>query len=317
MDDATDNNFSPQQSDEAARLAKLHAKGEKYAVLFGRFQPLHKGHVEMIRRIIASGLELHVIVNSKVDTPDERNPYSYAQRKEIFKRELGDEIKAHKLHLHEIKDVYLGQRDKAGNPVETGEGVRTLKTFIRDNVGSLNKTVIFYAEKNEDKKAYLMDGFTCGDDCGNGIHYIDLLTDSVADPKYDNKSRPELLGLERFALAPVQMNGQTMHASKVRDEMKKDDNTTGWNKMLSDGVRTYILSQEELALRNGRTVGGPQKHDQPMINGAAEIKTPNLTREEFLDEMRKLNKEIVEQPGKWAQSHGGWGNDAHKGGRYM
>lgn len=86
-----------------------------YSFFIGRWQPLHDGHIKLIRGVLNEGKKVAVGLR---DTPvDTKNPYTIEQRKEMFKKVFGDEVKL--VVLPDIAEVCYGR--------DVGWGVRELK----------------------------------------------------------------------------------------------------------------------------------------------------------------------------------------------
>ena len=60
----------------------------------GRWQPLHKGHKELIKKVLKEGHK--VIIGIRDTKKNKNNPYSFKERKEMFLKEFPD-IKVFKL----------------------------------------------------------------------------------------------------------------------------------------------------------------------------------------------------------------------------
>ena len=56
----------------------------KVGILIGRFQPLHKGHVNAIEFARNNSERLFVIVGSAEKSNQERNPFSFEERKRMI-----------------------------------------------------------------------------------------------------------------------------------------------------------------------------------------------------------------------------------------
>ena len=65
----------------------------------GRFQPFHKGHLYLIKQALEKAEELIIVVGSS-NKNDERNPYSFTERK----KQIEEVLKKHKL-LEKIKKI--------------------------------------------------------------------------------------------------------------------------------------------------------------------------------------------------------------------
>ncbi|MDY6778923.1 MAG: adenylyltransferase/cytidyltransferase family protein [Candidatus Nanohaloarchaea archaeon] len=62
------------------------------AVIVGRFQPLHEGHVEMIDAVLDDFEEVYLGVAVCDDEPTEENPLGYGDREAIFDEVYGEEV---------------------------------------------------------------------------------------------------------------------------------------------------------------------------------------------------------------------------------
>ena len=86
-----------------------------YSLFIGRFQPLHEGHVKLIRAVLNEGKKVCIALR---DTNiDENNPYSIEERKEMFKREFGNEVKI--IVIPDIEEVVYGRK--------VGWGIREIR----------------------------------------------------------------------------------------------------------------------------------------------------------------------------------------------
>jgi cytidyltransferase-like protein len=87
----------------------------KYSLLIGRWQPLHDGHIKMIRQVLKDGKKVVVgIRNTPIDT---KNPYTVEQRQEMFKKVFGDEVET--ITLPDIGEVVYGR--------DVGWGIRQIE----------------------------------------------------------------------------------------------------------------------------------------------------------------------------------------------
>lgn len=91
-------------------------------VIVGRFQSLHAGHEEMIRKGLALCDRVCVLVGSSQESGTAKNPFSYELREEMLRRVFGQE-----LLIYPLPDIGVG------NVTAWGEYV--LKNVV-DRVGS-------------------------------------------------------------------------------------------------------------------------------------------------------------------------------------
>ncbi|MGC9311012.1 MAG: adenylyltransferase/cytidyltransferase family protein, partial [Candidatus Aenigmatarchaeota archaeon] len=59
----------------------------KLPVFAGRFQPLHKGHLEVMRRLSKGG-RFAVVIGSVQEFGTDKNPFNFAERKEMIEGAL-------------------------------------------------------------------------------------------------------------------------------------------------------------------------------------------------------------------------------------
>lgn len=60
----------------------------KFGLLCGRFQPVHKGHVELIREALNHCEHLIIAVGSAQESGTKKNPFDFKTRKELLRRSL-------------------------------------------------------------------------------------------------------------------------------------------------------------------------------------------------------------------------------------
>jgi cytidyltransferase-like protein len=84
--------FNPEdRSDDVEKFGKVAEGGSKadtVGVTIGRFQPFHKGHAEIIRKLTTRFTKVVVIVAG--NRPDAKNPFSYELRRELMEMSLPD-----------------------------------------------------------------------------------------------------------------------------------------------------------------------------------------------------------------------------------
>lgn len=66
----------------------------KIGILVGRFQPLHKGHIEAIEFAENNSDKLYIIVGSAEKSNQKRNPFTFEERKKMIELAMID-IKLH------------------------------------------------------------------------------------------------------------------------------------------------------------------------------------------------------------------------------
>jgi len=92
----------------------------EYSLFIGRWQPLHSGHIKLMRTVLNEGGKICIgIRDTKID---KKNPYNNRERIKMIRKEFAKEIKSGTLKyvvLPDILDVCYG-RDK-------GWGIRQIK----------------------------------------------------------------------------------------------------------------------------------------------------------------------------------------------
>src|SRR5438552_17592149 len=76
------------------------------AFFIGRFQPFHRGHLAMVRRILESNEEIIVGIGSAQYSHTGENPFTAGERHEMIKRAL-DAEGIHNYHIVPIPDTHV------------------------------------------------------------------------------------------------------------------------------------------------------------------------------------------------------------------
>lgn len=112
-----------------------------WSLFIGRWQPLHIGHIKLMRRVLLEGGKVCIgIRESKID---KKNPFSVEQRIEMIKKEFKKEIKAGTIKyvtLPDIKEVCHGRM--------VGWGVREIR--LDEDIEKISGTKIREKMKNEE-----------------------------------------------------------------------------------------------------------------------------------------------------------------------
>jgi len=89
---------------------KAEATGD-WSLFIGRFQPLHEGHIKLIRTVLNEGGKVCIGLR---DTPiNDKNPFTIEQRCRMFEKEFKKEIEENRLKivvLPDIKEVCHGRK---------------------------------------------------------------------------------------------------------------------------------------------------------------------------------------------------------------
>src|SRR5690606_10493536 len=95
-------NISSSKPPRRHRLAALPARGICYyfftmsqhlspphtAVLIGRFQPLHNGHLALLRQALAAAQQAVVILGSACQARSPKNPFTWQERAQLIQASL-------------------------------------------------------------------------------------------------------------------------------------------------------------------------------------------------------------------------------------
>lgn len=74
------------------------------ALFVGRFQPVHKGHVEILKKISHEADEIAIVIGSAQYANTEENPFSADEREEMLRRALNEHgIK--NFRIYRVEDV--------------------------------------------------------------------------------------------------------------------------------------------------------------------------------------------------------------------
>lgn len=79
----------------------------KTALFVGRFQPLHIGHLKVIKWILKQYDKIIIVIGSSQESNTEKNPFTLEERKKMVLNTLKSEgIKRNKYRIISIPDVY-------------------------------------------------------------------------------------------------------------------------------------------------------------------------------------------------------------------
>jgi len=83
----------------------------EYSLFIGRWQPLHAGHIQLIRTVLNKNGKVCIgIRDTKID---DKNPYTVRERVEMIRKEFREEIKSGRVKyvtLPDIKEVCHGRK---------------------------------------------------------------------------------------------------------------------------------------------------------------------------------------------------------------
>lgn len=76
------------------------------ALVVGRFQPLHKGHVALVQRALEDCQEVVVGIGSAAAKTSLRNPFSAAERRQMIAATFPQEVAAGRLAILDVPDIH-------------------------------------------------------------------------------------------------------------------------------------------------------------------------------------------------------------------
>lgn len=80
---------------------------DSYSMFIGRFQPFHKGHIEIIKKLLSENEKVIVAIR---DTPiSDINPYSVKERTEMIRKEFYNKNKVKIITIPDIKSIVYGR----------------------------------------------------------------------------------------------------------------------------------------------------------------------------------------------------------------
>ena len=75
------------------------------AVLIGRFQPLHNGHMALLRAALDRARQVVVVLGSAMQAPNPKNPFSWQERAQMLREALPPQDAA-RVHCVPVRDYY-------------------------------------------------------------------------------------------------------------------------------------------------------------------------------------------------------------------
>jgi bifunctional NMN adenylyltransferase/nudix hydrolase len=83
---------------------KAPVRPHKRAIVVGRFQPLHSGHIDMIRGALKVADKVLVVIGSAWEAQTLKNPFTYEMRKAMVEAEFAAEIKDARIVVDGLED---------------------------------------------------------------------------------------------------------------------------------------------------------------------------------------------------------------------
>lgn len=164
----------------SGRWKQMNNKPYKLGILVGRFQTLHSGHADMIKRAVELCERVGIFVGSSNESGTSKNPFSYETREDMLKTAFGDAI-----YVYPLPDIGVGNNSTWGdyvlkNVVErfgempdllvSGKEVRRVSWFDSVEGASIAE---LYIPKTIEISATEMRAFLINDDSESWKKYTD------------------------------------------------------------------------------------------------------------------------------------------------
>lgn len=87
------------------KITSKHFQHKIYSMAIGRYQclPPHNGHIKLIRKVLDEGKNVCIAIRES--EMDEKNPYSYIERKKEFDKIFKKEISDGRIRIHSLPDI--------------------------------------------------------------------------------------------------------------------------------------------------------------------------------------------------------------------
>ena len=86
------------------RPSQAAATADTTAVLIGRFQPFHHGHMALLERALSEAARVVVVMGSAMQARSPKNPFTWEERAAMVRGAAGEQ--AHRLHFLPMRDYY-------------------------------------------------------------------------------------------------------------------------------------------------------------------------------------------------------------------
>ncbi len=124
------------------------------SLFIGRYQPLHDGHIKLIKKVLKD--EGKPVVVGLRDTPiDESNPFTIKERREMFRKIFGSRVKV--IVVPDIKEICFGRN--VGYSIRRIRLNRQIEKISATKIRNPNKRVIWLtgnAKSGKTSLAYLL-----------------------------------------------------------------------------------------------------------------------------------------------------------------
>lgn len=123
----------------------MSSKSYSHIFFIGRYQPLHNGHVSVIKKAQELSDKVHIFIGSANASRSIRNPFTYQERASIFRQQFGKEID----QIRPISDY----------PYNDTKWITEVLTNIANIVGNTPNDKIAIIGHNKDNTTYYLSLF--------------------------------------------------------------------------------------------------------------------------------------------------------------
>lgn len=129
----------------------------KLGIIIGRFQPIHIGHITLIKQAIKKSHHVLIFLGSSFEPPTVKNPFNVQQRSELIRLGLTDQ--------EYLRISFMTVKDSPYSDATWISSInRTIKYFKSVNCNKYTETTLFACEKDDTTTRYLnffKDEWTC------------------------------------------------------------------------------------------------------------------------------------------------------------
>ena len=115
-------------------------KESKCGLIVGRFQPIHEGHCNIIKKALSMCDKLIIVIGSMQESRTQRNPFTYEEREKFIRNIFYEEIRNDRMIVIGIPD-----RERPSN--DSSWGVH-LFNYIEEKLGC-RPNIIFEGQEGE------------------------------------------------------------------------------------------------------------------------------------------------------------------------
>jgi len=118
----------------------------EFAIIIGRFQPLHKGHVYLIKSALLHAKKILILLGSSYRARSVRNPFLFTERKNIIIQEINKNIFKYKnkIIIDFIEDIMYS------NKIWINMVINKVKKYVK-----IDKNIILVGYKKDKTSKYL------------------------------------------------------------------------------------------------------------------------------------------------------------------